>query len=353
MAPGGARGADGLGWGLEYDGASEDTFGNKHTRAAVLAATALVASALDAVVRGEARCAFACVRPPGALPLAQALSLPLPLTLARPLTIPLPLTLTLTLTLTLGCVLRPGHHAGWDGRTEEAPSQGFCFFNNVACAAKRALDVHGLSRVCIVDFDVHHGNGTEEILSRDPRCLLISLHAFGQQPTHAPPTTQPETQAGQSFRAFGTPPAPVTAPHAAAPAATLAATPAAPAAPAAAAAAAAPAAPCAFYPGTGGRSCNATTANEPLPLRYTAAALWQRWGALRRRVLEFRPALLLLSSGFDAHAEDPSEVCCYYTYIPTLSYYSLSMFILYMYLLSLRPTEEPCRSPPSSLRPPP
>ena len=254
VVPGGEGGADGSGWAVEYDGASEDTFGNKHTKAAVLATASLVASALDALVRGEARCAFACVRP-------------------------------------------PGHHAGWDGRTAEAPSQGFCFFNSIGCAAKRALDVHGLPRVCVVDFDVHHGNGTEEILARDPRCLLISLHAFGQQPTHAPPpATQLATQAGQSFRAFGSQPAPVTtAPHTATP-------------PAAAAAPAAPAAPCAFYPGTGGESCNATTANEPLPLRYTAAALWQRWGALRRRVLEFRPALLLLSSGFDAHAEDPSEV---------------------------------------------
>ena len=51
---------------------------------------------------------------------------------------------------------------------------GFCFFNNIAVAAAHALEVHGLKRVAIVDFDVHHGNGTEEIFANDARVLMVS-----------------------------------------------------------------------------------------------------------------------------------------------------------------------------------
>lgn len=67
------------------------------------------------------------------------------------------------------CAVRPpGHHA------ERARAMGFCFFNNVAVAARHALDAHGLERVAIVDFDVHHGNGTEDIFSGDRRVLMVS-----------------------------------------------------------------------------------------------------------------------------------------------------------------------------------
>ena len=52
---------------------------------------------------------------------------------------------------------------------------GFCFFNNVAVAARHALDVRGLERVAIVDFDVHHGNGTEDIIAGDERVLMVSI----------------------------------------------------------------------------------------------------------------------------------------------------------------------------------
>ena len=73
------------------------------------------------------------------------------------------------------CAVRPpGHHA------TRHNAMGFCFFNNVAVAAAHAMEVHGAARVAIVDFDVHHGNGTEDIFHDDPRVLLCSTfqHPF-------------------------------------------------------------------------------------------------------------------------------------------------------------------------------
>ena len=73
------------------------------------------------------------------------------------------------------CSVRPpGHHA------ERAKAMGFCFFNNIAIAATHALEVHGLDRVAVVDFDVHHGNGTEDIFAGDPRVLMVGTfqHPF-------------------------------------------------------------------------------------------------------------------------------------------------------------------------------
>ncbi|HEY3726917.1 MAG TPA: histone deacetylase [Solirubrobacteraceae bacterium] len=64
----------------------------------------------------------------------------------------------------------PGHHA------EPARAMGFCLFNNIAVAARHALDAHGLERVLILDWDVHHGNGTNDIFAADPRVLFCSIH---------------------------------------------------------------------------------------------------------------------------------------------------------------------------------
>lgn len=68
------------------------------------------------------------------------------------------------------CAVRPpGHHAG------RSQAMGFCLFNNIALAALHAVEHHGLERVAVIDFDVHHGNGTEDLLGPDPRVLVCSV----------------------------------------------------------------------------------------------------------------------------------------------------------------------------------
>lgn len=75
------------------------------------------------------------------------------------------------------CSVRPpGHHA------ERNAAMGFCFFNNAAVGIKHALEAHGLQRVALIDFDVHHGNGSEDILKDDPRVLMCSIYEIGLYP---------------------------------------------------------------------------------------------------------------------------------------------------------------------------
>ncbi|MDH3208813.1 MAG: histone deacetylase family protein [Burkholderiaceae bacterium] len=103
-----------------------DTIAGAGTWRAALRAAGAAVAATDAVIDGEIDNAFCAVRP-------------------------------------------PGHHATHN------QAMGFCFFNNVAVAARHALAVRGLQRVAIVDFDVHHGNGTEDIFAGDKRVLMVSI----------------------------------------------------------------------------------------------------------------------------------------------------------------------------------
>jgi acetoin utilization deacetylase AcuC-like enzyme len=116
-----------------------DTIAGPGTHAAALRAAGAAVQATDMVLDGEVRNAFCAVRP-------------------------------------------PGHHA------TRGETMGFCFFNNVAVAARHALDVRGLRRVAIVDFDVHHGNGTEDIIAGDSRVLMVSIF---QHPLYPGSGTEP------------------------------------------------------------------------------------------------------------------------------------------------------------------
>jgi len=108
-----------------------DTLMNRHTLDAALHAAGAAVAAVDAVMAGEAQTVFCAVRP-------------------------------------------PGHHACRDR------AMGFCFLNNVAIGAAHAMAAHGVRRLAIVDFDVHHGNGTEQAFSGDERVLMCSFfqHPF-------------------------------------------------------------------------------------------------------------------------------------------------------------------------------
>ncbi|MBI5938159.1 MAG: histone deacetylase family protein [Betaproteobacteria bacterium] len=102
------------------------------------------------------------------------------------------------------CAVRPpGHHA------MRHRAMGFCIFNNIAIAAAHALAVHSLQRVAIVDFDVHHGNGSEDIFADEPRVLLCSTFQHPHYPysgadavsDHIVPVPLPHGPAGPQYRA--------------------------------------------------------------------------------------------------------------------------------------------------------
>jgi len=80
----------------------------------------------------------------------------------------------------LSALRPPGHHA------EPARAMGFCLFDNVAVAAQHALDAHGLERVLVLDWDVHHGNGTNAIFHATPSVLFVSLHEWPLYPGTGP-----------------------------------------------------------------------------------------------------------------------------------------------------------------------
>lgn len=132
------------------------------------------------------------------------------------------------------CAVRPpGHHA------ERETAMGFCFFNNIAVAAAHALKAHGLARVAIVDFDVHHGNGTEDCYRNNEQVLMVSMF---QHP---------------------------------------------------------------FYPYSGTDNPAPNMLNVPVPrgtdgdeFRHMVTDLWLP------RLREFKPEMILISAGFDAHYED-------------------------------------------------
>ena len=131
----------------------------------------------------------------------------------------------------------PGHHA------ETETAMGFCLFGNAAIAAKRALDHHGLSRVSVLDFDVHHGNGSQDLLWNEARALFCSSH---QMP---------------------------------------------------------------LYPGTGSpheTGAHDNVVNAPLAPMTGGTEMRKAWGdIILPAVDDFAPELVIISAGFDAHANDP------------------------------------------------
>jgi len=131
----------------------------------------------------------------------------------------------------------PGHHA------ETQTAMGFCLFGNVALGAKHALDFHGLKRVAVIDFDVHHGNGTQELLWDESRCLTFTSQ---QMP---------------------------------------------------------------LWPGTGSKEEQGNfnnIVNIPLPPGSSGVLMREKYEMLVFPALqEFKPELILVSAGFDAHEADP------------------------------------------------
>ncbi|MDQ2090415.1 histone deacetylase family protein [Marimonas arenosa] len=171
-----------------------DTWMSEGSYQAARRAVGGAVAAVDAVVAGEVRNAFVATRP-------------------------------------------PGHHA------ETAKPMGFCLFGNVSIAAKHALDGHGMSRVAVIDFDVHHGNGTQDLLWNEARAFF----ATSQQMPLWPGTGDP-SERGAHDNVLNVP----------------------------------------LAPGTGGAEMRDAYQRQVFP-----------------RVDSFEPEMILISAGFDAHAEDP------------------------------------------------
>ncbi|KPD12164.1 histone deacetylase family protein [Phaeobacter sp. 11ANDIMAR09] len=178
------------GW-VQIDG---DTFMAPGTLDAALRGAGAAVRAVDLVLGGEVKNAFAAIRP-------------------------------------------PGHHA------ESETAMGFCFFGNAALAAKHALDHHGLKRVAVVDFDVHHGNGTQDLLWDEPRALFIS----SQQMPLWPGSGRPDED-GVHGQILNMP----------------------------------------LPPESGGAEMRAAYEGQAFP-----------------RLRAFKPELIIISAGFDAHRDDP------------------------------------------------
>jgi acetoin utilization deacetylase AcuC-like enzyme len=136
------------------------------------------------------------------------------------------------------CLVRPpGHHA------TRSRAMGFCLFNSIAICARYLRQRHGLDRVAIIDFDVHHGNGTEDIFSEDPSTFFLSLHRYPFYPG-----------TGGPYRS-GRPPA--------------------------------------------------ANRNIPLPAHTTPADYLAALDHALLEVAAHRPEIILISAGFDAHINDP------------------------------------------------
>ena len=171
-----------------------DTFVGPHSIEAALKAAGGAIAAVDAVAAGEARNAFVATRP-------------------------------------------PGHHATPDR------AMGFCLFNSAAIAARRARSAHGARRIAVVDFDVHHGNGTEAAFWHDENAFFASSHEHPQYPG-----TGRETDRGASDNIV----------------------------------------------------------NAPLPTGTDATGFRRAWGErLLPALSDFDPDFIVISAGFDAHARDP------------------------------------------------
>lgn len=130
----------------------------------------------------------------------------------------------------------PGHHA------ERETPMGFCFFGTAAIAAKRALDRHGLERVAVLDFDVHHGNGTQDLLWDEPRVFFASTQ---QMPLF--PGSGAASERGAHDQIMNVP----------------------------------------LSPGSDGGEARVA------------------WDAILKRCREFDPQLVIISAGFDSHRDDP------------------------------------------------